>query len=64
MGLDVVVPVGAVEVKVLEVGGRWQDNVRVVGRVGQELLVYDREEVLPPESVKHARLVRTHGGRV
>src|SRR5438094_928143 len=57
-------PVGAVEVEVHQRGRLLQDEVGIEGVVGEDLLVHDREEVLPREPREDERLVRTHGGRV
>ena len=43
--LHMVVAVGALDVGVFEKGGRGENDVGVVGGVGQELLVHDGEEI-------------------
>jgi hypothetical protein len=47
---DVVVAPGAYDVEVLELGGGGQDDVRVAGRVGEEVLQHHREEIFASEA--------------
>ena len=58
------VPVGVVQVEVLGLHGRRQDDVGVERRVGQPLLEDDREEVLAREAGVHARVIGIAGRRV
>ena len=51
--LHVVVTVGALDVLVLEEGGCGEEDVGVVGGVGEELLVDDGEEVVAEQEVAH-----------
>ena len=61
---EVEVAVSLVQIEVLELRRRRQDDVGVVGRVGHELLVDDREQVLAAKPCEHARLVGRDRRRV
>ena len=50
-------PVAVVQVEVLGLHRRRQDDVGVVDGVGRELLHHDREQVLALEPAAHLRLV-------
>ena len=52
------------DVEVLELHRRGQQDVGIVGRVGGELLMNDGEQVLAPQSRENARLVGTYRRRV
>ena len=58
------VAVGALDVLELEEGGRGEDEVGVVGGVGEELLVDDGEEVVAREAAEDVVLVGRDGGGV
>jgi hypothetical protein len=55
--LDVVVAVGSLDVLVLQEGGGGQEDVGVVGRVGEELLVDDCEEIGAGEPAQDRGLI-------
>ena len=57
-------PVGVVQVEVLGLHRRRQDDVGVERRVGQPLLEDDGEEVLAREAGVHARVIGIAGRRI
>ncbi len=59
--LQIVVPVGQVEIGVLEKRRGRQDDVGVVGRVGGELFDHHGEEILPAQAFDHELLARGRG---
>ena len=54
---------GPDDVEVLELRRRREDDVRVRGGVGHELLAHDREQVVAAQALEHALLIgRDRGG--
>ncbi len=60
----VVVPVGVVDVEVLRLHRRRQDDVGIQRGVGHPLLEHDREQILAREAGVHARVIGVAGGGV
>ena len=62
--LHIIVAVSEVQVGMFEECSDGQNDVRVVGRVGLELLEYDRKEILARHALQHQILLRRDRRRV
>jgi len=48
----------------LEMGGGWEQHIRIARCIGQQLLVNYGEEIVSGEASEHARLIRRDDGRI
>ena len=62
--LQVVVAVGEVKIGVFQKRGGRQDDIREIGGVGLKLLEHDREQIVAPQPLANAVLIRRNGGGI